>query len=226
MHVAFPALSRLQDSDAEYCRYYEAVIRILSTLALPIIGFIISTPEIIVETLLGEQWTEATPFVLALALAGIIQPTVSTVGMVSLSLGKSKQYFKVGFFHTIVVSAGFIIGLQWGALGVAWSYAVSNFLTMFPMLKYTFRGTPVSLGGFLKSHVPALLISLPATAVTMYLHPIMLRLDLLTPLKLVLCGGIYGVICCATGMLIPRVRLTVMNWLQRGVPPIDIKINK
>jgi hypothetical protein len=59
----------------------------------------------------------------------------------------------------------FIIGIPWGACGVALAYTVSQYLIMIPSLWYSFRHTPVSVLGFFKTISGPVITSITATAI-------------------------------------------------------------
>lgn len=50
--------------------------------------------------------------------------------------------------NTAAVSAAFLIGIKWGGVGVAASYAAVNYIILYPSLVFIFRDTPVSARDF------------------------------------------------------------------------------
>ena len=60
-----------------------------------------------------------------------------------ISSGQSRRNLYAGIIGSSVVSLGFIIGIQWGVSGIAWSYVISVYLPLLPMQKYCSRGTSV-----------------------------------------------------------------------------------
>lgn len=149
--VAMPALSHLQNDPVRYRRYYYKLLSLLALMSTPLIIFLAVCSDNVIRLLLGEQWAGAAILFKIMAFAGFIQVIMGTSGLVLLSSGQSGRYFKAGFFNSLFMVASFIIGLQWGALGVATSYAIVNYLTLFPLLWYCFRFTPVSTLLFLKA---------------------------------------------------------------------------
>jgi len=148
-HVGLPVLSRLQDQPDRYRAYYFRLVLVLAFLSVPLAGFMGVHAHPLVLLVLGPQWDGVVPIFSILAFVALWQPLTSTSGMVVLSCGNADRYFRVGVISAIVTVASFVIGLPWGAVGVAWSYTIFGSFAILPRLAYEFHGTPVSVGGFL-----------------------------------------------------------------------------
>lgn len=146
--VAFPALSRLQDQPAAYRDYYLRMTSLLALVSMPLTAYLFVAAEPVIEILLGHQWLGVAPVYSCLALAAFIQPTSGFVGSLMLSLGQGRRYFLTGLFNAVILSGSFIIGLPWGPTGVALSYAIGNYIILYPWLTWAFRNSPVSLRDF------------------------------------------------------------------------------
>ncbi len=85
---------------------------------MPLTAFLFVASEPIVELLLGPRWLSAVPIFSILATVAFIQPPLSLIGMVNLSLGNAKRHLGQGVVYALVVSTGFAIGVHWGAVGV------------------------------------------------------------------------------------------------------------
>jgi len=163
--VAMPALSHLQNEPIRYARYYYKLSSFIAFVTMPLAGFLFVCSENIIRLLLGEKWMDANAIFKILAVAAFIQAVESTRGLTLISLGLSKKYLKFGIFHSLFVVCCFIIGIRWGAQGIASAYVMSDYLILLPSLWYCFRGTPVSLVGFFKAISQPALASLATTAV-------------------------------------------------------------
>lgn len=150
-NVALPSLSRMQKSPEQYRSYYMKYISILAFMSMPLIVFMFVCSENIITLVLGEQWLGAIDLFKILALAALIQPIASSRGLVLLSLGKGQRYFRWGLFNAIATVSSFIIGIHWGATGVAIAYAVENYLILYPSLWYVYKGTPIKISDFFVS---------------------------------------------------------------------------
>jgi PST family polysaccharide transporter len=148
--VAFPALSRLQDQPAAYRAYYRRVTAIVAFLSMPLCAFLFAVTKPAIELALGKQWIGVVPIFAVLALTGFIQPVASLRGLVMLSTQRGKAYFSWGVFNAVAVSVGFVCGIPWGAIGIAISYAVINYLILYPSLVLAFKDTPLQKGDFFR----------------------------------------------------------------------------
>jgi PST family polysaccharide transporter len=149
--VATPALCHIQNDFVRYQKYYAKLISLIAFMTMPLIVFLFVCGDQTIHLLLGNQWSGAAGIFKILAIAAFIQPVVSTAGLVLVSLGQSKRYLKWGVFNSIITVASFIVGLPWGAVGVALSYAIVNYLLFLPCLWYCFRRSPMSIAAFMQA---------------------------------------------------------------------------
>lgn len=149
--VAFPAMSRLQNQPDAFRAYYRRITALLGIISMPLSALLFVTAQTVIELALGARWKSVTPIFEILALVGFIQPVITLWGVVLLSRGMGKRYFRLGVFNMICSVIGFIVGLPWGPVGVATGYAVATYVTAYPILTLTFRGTPLNFQDFLAS---------------------------------------------------------------------------
>lgn len=149
--VAIPALSHLQGDPERYRRYYLKLIGLVAFLSMPLMVFLFVCADEVILLLLGPNWSGASNIFKILCLVAFIQPVSSTRGLVLISLGKSQKYFRWGVANGVLTSASFVVGLPWGAVGVAVSYAASNYFILIPSLWYCFNNSPVSILDFLRT---------------------------------------------------------------------------
>jgi len=158
--VAMPALSRLQNEPENYRNYYMKFVSILAFVSMPLVTFLFVCSDQIINIILGPQWGESVELFRILALVAFIQPVASTRGLVLISKGRTRRYFILGVAGAVVMCLSFVVGLPWGAKGVATGYAVGVYIGLFPFLYFSFMGTPVSLFDFLKAVYKPFLSSL------------------------------------------------------------------
>lgn len=133
-------------------------------------------------------------------LVAFIQPIGSTRGLVLISSGKSRKYLVWGFINAICVSMSFVLGIPWGAKGVATAYACANYLILVPSLFYVFQGTLISFMNFIvatyKPFVSSLIMCIICFISLLYiqcLHDIFI---------LIICFAISALVYLATYILI------------------------
>jgi PST family polysaccharide transporter len=134
--VAIPALSRLNDSPERYRRAYLRIIEKIAVLTMPAIGLLIGTADWVVLVVLGPQWTEAGHIFAALGVAALIQPITNTTGWLFISQARTPDMFRYGLVASTIIVTAIIVGLPWGAFGVAAVYALVWVTIITPMLFY------------------------------------------------------------------------------------------
>lgn len=149
--VAFPVMSRLQNQPEEFRAYYLRVTSLLALLSMPLTAFLFVASKPVIELLLGQQWLPVTPIFSWLALAAFIQPTAGFAGSLLLSRGQGRRYLAVGTINAVLASVSFLIGVHWGAKGVAMAYSIASFLGTYPYLSLAFRGSPIRFTMVLKA---------------------------------------------------------------------------
>ena len=154
--VAVPALSRLNDSPERYRRAYLRIIEKIAVLTMPGIALLIATADSVVLIVLGPQWTEAGHIFAALGVAALIQPITNTTGWLFISQGRTRDMFRYGLVASTVIVAAILIGLPWGAVGVATAYACVWVTIVTPLLFYWVGRTgPVRPRDFYVTVTPA-----------------------------------------------------------------------
>lgn len=153
--VAVPLLSRLVSTPEQYRRAYRRALGSLALVAVPIPLLLLITSDLTIDVLLGSSWAAATPIFRALAVAAVIDALNVATGWAYVSWGHTRRQLYWGLLQSIVVVSAFIIGLSWGALGVAWAYTASLVLLRFPALLVCYHGTPLTIRDFLKAVAPA-----------------------------------------------------------------------
>ena len=166
--VTYPVLSRLQDRPEDWRAYHMQTLRVLAFLSMPLVTWMFLVSEPLILVLLGERWSGVVPLFQILAIVGFIQPCQSMVGSVMLSVGHARRYFIQGGIIAVVLSLAFVIGVQWGAIGVAWSYVAVIYLSLIPLLVSTYHGTALKLLDFFNSISLPAIVSLTALGITFY----------------------------------------------------------
>jgi len=165
-NVAIPALSRLADSPKRYRDVYLRVLEKVVLITMPLIVFMISTSDWLVKLLLGNQWSDASSIFLMLSIAGLVQPIANTTGWLLISQGRSNHIFQWSIAGSSICVASFLIGLPWGAKGVAASYSLLVGFILLPVLFwFVGRTGPVQTKDFYRTAAPIAFASLAPTLV-------------------------------------------------------------
>jgi O-antigen/teichoic acid export membrane protein len=124
--VLFPALSRLQHDRPALASAWLRVNRLVAALCLPaLLGLVIVAPDFVV-VVLGRKWEAAIPVVQILAWAGLLQSLQRVNSSVLQACDRTGTLFRFSIVASTMNVTAFAVGLQWGIVGVAAAYALSN----------------------------------------------------------------------------------------------------
>jgi len=159
--VAVPALSRLADSPDRYRQAYLRLLEKIAIMTMPLMAFMIVTSDWLVLLLLGPKWTGVSRIFALLAIAGFIQPVCNTTGWLFLTQGRPHHMFQWGIIGASIIVVSIVVGLPWGALGVATSYSVGFVCVASPLLFwFVGRSGPVRASNIYITSAPVVLASL------------------------------------------------------------------
>jgi len=133
--VMYPTLVHQKD---EFVRFKESFLKITVTVSLiifPMMSFIFFNSKELVSLFLGERWDTVAEILKILAPIGAIQSIMASVGPVFLIFGKTKLSMEIQLAYTFLTVCAFLVGVQWGLLGVCYAYLVSNVVLFIPMYK-------------------------------------------------------------------------------------------
>lgn len=158
-----PLLSRIQDDKPRFRDLYLRTNWLLAAITVPGIAALTIAAEPVVSILFGARWLPVAPIFAWLGIAGLMQPVSSTTGWIFICQGKTRTMFRWGIYSALTTVLSFVVGLKWGAVGVAAAYAISGYVLRLPVLAVLMqRVGPVSSIDFLM--VQALLIVAAAVA--------------------------------------------------------------
>ncbi len=126
--VLFPAFSRIQDDTARIAAGWIRATRAVAAFSIPALtGLMVVAPEFI-RVVLGPKWSEAVPVLQILAWVGLLQSlqALDTGILEARDRTRAIFWFTVGYFSLHVCA--FVVGLQWGIVGVAAGYAITTTL--------------------------------------------------------------------------------------------------
>jgi O-antigen/teichoic acid export membrane protein len=137
--VMFPLYSQIQADHDRFRDVYLKIAAAISFITFPLMLVLLALTQPVIVTVFGSQWIPVVLLVKILIPVGMAQSIVTTVGMIYQSKGRTDWMFRWGIFSGAIVTIGFVIGLQWGVIGVAASYLVTSFLLTYPNFVVPFR---------------------------------------------------------------------------------------
>jgi O-antigen/teichoic acid export membrane protein len=145
--VAFPILSRLQNEPERFRAYCIKYCSILAFICMPVVTLLFLLSDQLIPYVLGTQWSGAVELFQIFAFMAFIQP-VSLNGIVLMSTGQGKRYFRWGSINALGFVTAFLCGVSWGAKGVAIAYCIAYYVMFHPMMIYALRQSPVRPADF------------------------------------------------------------------------------
>jgi O-antigen/teichoic acid export membrane protein len=170
--VAVPVLSRARDNPDLYRKLYRETLRIPVLLGMPLVVFLFVAAREIVLTVLGPNWTGAVPIFRALAPAAWLATFTMGTNWVYLSLGRTRRQFQWTIVASGVNVIAFLIGISWGAVGVALAFSIATAAIRLPTILYCFKGTPLRLAHLLQAIWRPAVASMAAGGLLALLHPL------------------------------------------------------
>ena len=124
--VLFPAFSSIRGEKEKTRNAYLQVVQFISLITFPMMaGLLFVAPELI-EVIYGTKWLPVVPILQVLCLLGAIQSIGTTVGIIYMSQGRADMQFKYALIFVPIIVTSFIVGVNWGVIGVAVGYVISS----------------------------------------------------------------------------------------------------
>jgi PST family polysaccharide transporter len=165
--VIVPALSRLQREPERYRRAYLHVFEVLAIGAFVLAGLLFPLADAAVSVVLGNKWSGAAPIFQALTMAFVYLPLATATSWLYTSQGRGRDLLVAACAGAGIMVGGFLVGLPFGATGVAIGYSVSSLLGLLPLTFYLAgRCGPVTTHDLIVagiSHLPVFATVLAAT---------------------------------------------------------------
>ncbi len=192
--IALSTLSRLQADWNEYRRNYARIATLTASLGMPLIAFLFVAADPAINVILGPQWQASVAIFRALAPAAFADTVLVSFTWVLVSLGQTQRLFRTTLAITALSIAGFVIGLPWGAVGVATAFSLTRMLVALPLWVYACRLSPLQWADVARTLAKPALAALGAAAGVAVLSPILspragALLDLIR--DAVVFGGLY-----------------------------------
>ena len=120
--VAFPAYSRLQNDPSAFSYSFQKAARLVMLIACPLYIGMAVTAGPLVATVLGDKWLGMTPFIVIFAIAMPMMTLQILFSPAINAIGKPRITAEISAFGALVMPLSFLIGVQFGATGLAWGW--------------------------------------------------------------------------------------------------------
>jgi len=132
--VGLPAYSKIQDDKDALSYYTLKATRVIGIVSIPIFFGISSIAAILIPAILGEKWIIS---IVPLQLLSLVMPLRILSNSLSPAvngIGRPDINVKTLIVACIIMPISFLIGCQWGLLGVCWAWIISYSLWFIYML--------------------------------------------------------------------------------------------
>lgn len=168
--VLVPMLSKSRSEPERYRRLFITGFQLSLFVTVPgTLLLIVAAPELVVFVL-GEQWLSAAPIFAWLAVATLSQLATGPLSMIFVSQDRAREGMISSVASSLFVSFAFVLGLPWGAVGVAVAFAVSELIRTPALLWYATRRGPVSMRDVTSALVPFLITAVLASSAINWLR--------------------------------------------------------
>lgn len=154
--VAFPAYARMQ-SDLGAIRWsFARALRLIMLVACPLyLGMAVSAEPLVV-TLLGVKWLDMAPFVTLLALAMPFMTVQVMFPPIFNALGRPGLNTMISGLGAVMMPLAFLIGVRFGAIGIAWAWLVAYPLFVLVTIRIAGRHLGLRARDILSSVAPGM----------------------------------------------------------------------
>jgi PST family polysaccharide transporter len=212
--VAIPALSRLSEDTKSYRKAYLGTIEKIAMVSMPGVTFMCATSDWLVFILLGPQWDESGRIFMFLGIAAVVQPITRTCQWLLSTQGRTREMFIWSFIAAGLSISSIFIGLRWGAIGVAASFAIVDFCLHTPLLFwYAGRKGPVRTIDFYKVLKPSFCASIATLGVLLISRDLLATIDPLA-LRVAIAFLLTIVTSAVVFLLIPAGRQALLGFKE------------
>jgi O-antigen/teichoic acid export membrane protein len=143
--VAFSALSRLQDDPGRLKRYFLKGYSVVLAMTMPMTVACALFADDMIFVFLGPKWKAAGAIFRFLAPTILVFAIANPLSWLVMSLGLVRRSLKMGLVIAPLMILSYVLGLPYGAKGVALAYSATMLLWVVPVIAWSVHGTVISL---------------------------------------------------------------------------------
>lgn len=134
-----PIYSRKQEELGEISGLYLRTLTLIAAVSAPLTFGLWAVRAPLIIVLMGPRWTPVVAILAWFAPMSFIQSLNSTTGTILSALGRTDTLRTLGLVATTILFGSFVIGLQFGMLGVVRAYFVATLIASTICLHVTLR---------------------------------------------------------------------------------------
>ncbi|MET1081925.1 MAG: MOP flippase family protein [Burkholderiales bacterium] len=155
----YPVMSRQQAVPEEMATLYSRALSVIAFITAPMMAGLFVLRDLFIVVVLGDRWIPIADILAWLAPVGFLQSLMSTTGSVLLARGRTDVLFYIGVVGTTLIVLSFIIGVRWGAAGVAAGYFFVYVVSALPVFYVVFRVLGRGMSRFLRSVLTPMILA-------------------------------------------------------------------
>ena len=128
--VIISTLSRLRSDPIRYKRYVYKLLSVLAFLCMPASMLLTIVGRDLIIMMLGANWEDAGKAISVLGPGVGMLVLYNLHSWIHISLGNARRLFRWGLFSLVVTILLFLIGIEFGIIGVGMAYSSSFFITI------------------------------------------------------------------------------------------------
>ena len=163
--VVYPAMAKFPDDHERFRAAYLRTSRLIGLITIPVMFGLAVTAQPFVRVFLGPRWLPVAGLLLVFGPLGALQTLYDPTSLIYNTQGRTDLLFRWQIFASLCYVLSFVVGLRWGIMGVATSYAIVWTALLLPSLAIPFRLVGLSLKTFFRAVWPSLSYGLMMAAV-------------------------------------------------------------
>jgi PST family polysaccharide transporter len=170
--VTLPAFAQIQNDNERFRSAYLRSSSIIALLTFPMMAGLGIVADPLIRTVLGTKWLGAIPIFQILAPVGLVQSVQTLIAAIYIAKGRTDWFFRWGLYTCVVLITAFLIGVRFGAVGVALAYFTAYFvLMMIPGYLIPFRLIGLRLRDYCLALLPQSILTAGMSIICwLYLH--------------------------------------------------------
>lgn len=161
--VVQPLMASVRTEKDRYRAVYLATVSGMAHIGMPLLVGLALFAEPIILATLGEEYRDAAVMFQFLSIAGVLQLVTTTSGWLLTTRELGKKYARMSMVTGLVTVGTFVVGIPWGAVGVAAAYAAGQLVIAPFQFRYCLAGSGITLVDVLSAMVRPLCVALLVT---------------------------------------------------------------
>lgn len=218
--VAFPAYARIKNDMTAVRWSFLKTVRLLMLVAAPFYCGLAVTAAPMVETVFGAKWLGMVPYIQIIALALMLMTVQILFAPLTNALGKPSLSMFTALSGAIVFPIAFLIGAQWGLIGMAWAWLIAAPLLLIVTARLSAPLIGISLWDVGRAMLPGLAPALVMAVGVGFTAQVIAPLELAAPVRLAALAALGGALYGALLWLLERDAIAeVIRLVLRRQPP-------